>query len=417
MKRPTFASTTDHTHLRVAGLCFLVLCLEGYDVTALGYATPSLIEAWQIAAPRFTTAITVGNFGMLSGSLIVGLLGDRCGRKPVLIGCVAILGVFSLLTAWSSGLGSLAILRFLTGLGIGGGIPLAITLATDFAPLQAPRRLVILTSGGLAMGGSVGGFAAAKLVVSLGWPSIFVAGGLLPLLLVPLLSILLPESRAFRERMSLSRRVSPRALFQDGLALRTLVLWVIDFCNLLCLFFILLWLPALLHGLGYSPADSIFVTTMYSTGGILGLAIIAAIADPVGVERVLAVTLFLGAGCLLVVGSVPLPYAALCIVSGGIGVGIGGGQNGINAVSSALYPAMIRATGTGWALGVARIGQIVGPLAAGTLLALGWQPRGVVLAASGPAFCVAIGMTFLLYLSGGHDTSGGVAANVASPNE
>ncbi|MDR3530414.1 MAG: MFS transporter, partial [Rhodopila sp.] len=165
-------------HIRVASLCFMVLFLEGYDITSMSYAIPSLIDAWHVRPPQFTIALTAGSFGLLFGALSAGILGDRLGRKPVLIGCTAVFGLFSLLTAAATGLGSLAVLRFFTGLGLGGGIPIAIALATDCAPLASPRRLVILMSAGISVGNTSGGFIAAQLVRLSGWPSIFVVGGL-----------------------------------------------------------------------------------------------------------------------------------------------------------------------------------------------------------------------------------------------
>jgi MFS transporter, AAHS family, 4-hydroxybenzoate transporter len=128
---------------RVSELCFFVLFLEGYDVSALGYATPSLIEGWHLSPPMFTVTITMGAVGMLLGSFAAGMLGDRLGRKPVLIGCVATFGIFSLLTVYVGDQLSLTVLRFITCLGLGGGVPITIALATDYAPLRNPRRLVI----------------------------------------------------------------------------------------------------------------------------------------------------------------------------------------------------------------------------------------------------------------------------------
>jgi AAHS family 4-hydroxybenzoate transporter-like MFS transporter len=398
-----FVSIAKASHRRVAFLCFLVLCLEGYDVTALGYATPALIEVWHVRAPQFTTAITAGSIGMLLGSVFAGQLGDRFGRKPVLLACVAVFGVFSLATARCTDLGSLTVLRTLTCLGLGGGVPLAIALTTNYAPPVYARRLVIMTSGGLAVGSTVGGFAAREFVTSFGWEAIFVVGGLLPIFLIPLLAGFLPESRALRRESAGDVRANLFALFRNGLALRTIALWVADFCNVLCAFLILLWLPALLHSMGYSPASAIFVTTMYTFGSIPGFILAATIADTLGVERVTASILLLGAICVLLAGSLQLPYLALCIVTAGIGIGIGGGQHGINAVSGALYPATIRATGAGWALGIARVGQVAGPLGAGLLLNIGWQPRDILLAASVPAFCVVVGMAFLANLRHRHE--------------
>jgi MFS transporter, AAHS family, 4-hydroxybenzoate transporter len=352
-------------------------------------------EAWHASAPQFTIAVTLGALGMLLGSLSAGVLGDRVGRKASLIGCVVMFGVFTLLTARSANLGSLTVLRFLACLGLGGGAPLTIALATDYATVARPRRLVILMSSGLAVGSTAGGFMGRQFVTSFGWEAIFIFGGLSPILLASLLTVFLPESRVLRAERASVRRASPLELFRHDLSLRTVMLWIVNLCNLICGFLILVWLPAMLHGQGLSPANAIFASTMYAFGSIFGVVIIAPIADRLGVERVVACILALGTGCMLLIGSMPLRYAALCTIVGGVGVGIGGGQHGINAVSGALYPAAIRATGVGWALGVGRIGQVAGPLAGGLLLGLGWQARDIFLAASGPALCGALGMATL----------------------
>jgi MFS transporter, AAHS family, 4-hydroxybenzoate transporter len=388
---------TEHKplHVRVASLCFLVLFLEGYDITAVSYAIPSLIDAWHVKPPQFTTVLTAGSFGLLFGALSAGLLGDRLGRKPVLVLCTALFGLFSLLTAFSPNLSTLAALRFGTGLGLGGGIPIAIALATDHAPLQNPRRLVILMSAGISVGNTVGGFIASRLVTLTGWPAIFVVGGLLPLLVIPLLLLFLPDSRSLRAIHPAGRRTTPLDLFRDGLALRTMILWMVNLFNLVGNYFILFWLPAILHAKGLTPSAAILATTMYALGSIACALITAPIVDRFGVERIIAAILCMGALCVLLVGAFDLPYPLLCLVIGCAGIGIGGCQHGINSVSGALYPAKIRATGTGWALGLGRVGQIGGPLIGGLLLELGWLPQNIFLAASVPAACVAIGMATL----------------------
>ena len=390
-------------HVRVAALCFLVLFLEGYDITSMSYAIPSLIDAWHVRPPQFTIALTAGSFGLLFGALSAGLLGDRLGRKPVLIGCTAVFGLFSLLTAFSTGLVSLAVLRFGTGLGLGGGIPIAIALATDYAPLRSPRRLVILMSAGVSVGNTMGGFIASQIVRSTGWQAIFVVGGLLPLLVIPLLILFMPESHALRAVGSAARRTTPVDLFRNGLAFRTSILWMVNLFNLVGNYFILFWLPAILHAKGLSPSAAILATTMYALGSIICALITAPIVDRFGVERIIAGILCMGALCVLLVGAFELPFPLLCLVIGGAGIGIGGCQHGINSVSGALYPPEIRATGTGWALGFGRIGQIGGPLIGGTLLGLGWASRDIFLAASVPAACVAIGMGMLGWLRYRHD--------------
>ncbi len=393
-------------HVRVGALCFMVLFLEGYDITSMSYAIPSLIEAWHVKPPQFTTALTAGSFGLLFGALSAGVMGDRLGRKPVLIGCTAVFGLFSLLTAFSTGLVSLAVLRFFTGLGLGGGIPIAIALATDYAPLRNPRRLVILMSAGISVGNTMGGFIAAQMVKLTGWQAIFVVGGLLPLLVIPVLVRFMPESRALRSVDPAARKTTPVDLFRHGLAVRTSILWMVNLFNLVGNYFILFWLPAILHAKGLTPSAAILATTMYALGSIMGALITAPIVDRFGVERIIAGILCLGALCVLAVGSFELPFPLLCVVVGGAGIGIGGCQHGINSVSGALYPPAMRATGAGWALGFGRIGQIGGPLIGGTLLGMGWASRDIFLAASGPAACVAIGMATLGWLRYRHERRG-----------
>jgi AAHS family 4-hydroxybenzoate transporter-like MFS transporter len=173
---------------------------------------------------------------------------------------------------------------------------------------------------------------------------------------------------------------------------------MVNLFNLVGNYFIIFWLPAILHAQGLSKSDSIFAGTMYALGSILCALVTAPIVDRLGVERVIAAMLCVGASCVLTVGTVPLSFTVLCFVICGAGMGIGGCQHGINSVSGALYPPGIRSTGTGWALGVGRLGQIGGPLVGGTLLGLGWQPSDIFLAAAGPAFCVALGMATLSYL-------------------
>lgn len=174
----TVAIPKVQLHLRVAWQCGLVLFLEGYDIAAVGYAIPSLVDAWKIEPSVFTKVLTAGNVGLMLGSLCAGLLGDRLGRKPILISCVVEFGVLSLLSAFVSSPSRLEGLRFLTGLGLGGALPLAVALASDFAPRMAQRRLVILMSMGVPIGFSIGGLLASWLVRFFGWPAIFVTGGI-----------------------------------------------------------------------------------------------------------------------------------------------------------------------------------------------------------------------------------------------
>ncbi len=382
----------NRVRLRLAWLCGLVLFLEGYDIAAVGYAIPSLVDAWHVRPSMFTPALTAGNIGLLLGSLCAGLLGNRLGVKRVLIGCVAMFGVFSLLSALVASPSQLIALRLLTGLGLGGGIPLAIALASDFAPRMTQGRFVILTSTGVPIGFAVGGLLASRLVGLFGWPAIFCVGGVLPLAIVPLLARQLPASGVLHAEER--RRNLVAALFHNGIAPTTLLLWSINLLNLLGIYFILLWMPAILHGAGMSPSRAIFTSTMYSMGVIAGPLLVAPVVDRIGMERVLTCGLAFGALCVLSIGLFNPPLWLLSVLIGGAGIG-GGCQSGINSLSGLSYPPAIRSAGAGWALGVGRVGSIAGPLLGGALLALGFRTREIFVAAAIPAFGATILMAIL----------------------
>jgi AAHS family 4-hydroxybenzoate transporter-like MFS transporter len=273
----------NRLHLRVAWLCGAVLFLEGYDIASVGYAVPSLVDVWKVHPQAFTPVLTAGNVGLLLGSLFAGLLGDRLGRKSVLIGCAVVFGLFSLIAAFASSPLYLAALRFPTGLGLGGGIPLAVALAADFAPAATRGRLVILTCLGVGTGFTFGGLLASRLVGLFGWPAIFVTGGLLPLAIVPALWLWLPESLLLREETPQRHLVA--ALFQRGLASNTILLWAINLLSLLGVYFILQWTPSILHSTGITPARAILGATMYAAGVIAGPLLIAPIVDILGRGR------------------------------------------------------------------------------------------------------------------------------------
>jgi len=257
---------------------------------------------------------------------------------------------------------------------------------------MAQGRLVTLVSIGVPIGFTLGGFLASQLVRLFGWQAIFVTGGMVPLGMVLLLAFALPESSVAQGTTERHNLVA--ALFQDGLAPVTVLLWVINFLSLLGIFFILQWTPAILHSAGLSPARAILGTTMYALGVIVSPLLASSIVDRMGIERVLACGLFFGALCVLSIGLLNPQFWLLSIILCGAGFG-GGCQNGINSLSALAYPSAIRSTGAGWALGAGRGGTVIGPLVGGALLALGFRAQQVFLAAAIPAFGATLLMAIL----------------------
>jgi len=204
--------------------------------------------------------------------MIAGLLGDRLGRKPVMFACVSAFGILSLVSAFVASPTQLAMVRVLTGLGLGGGIPLAIALAADFAPAIAKARFVLLASLGIPIGFAIAGFVSVRLIGAFGWPAVFIAGGAAPLFLAPVLMLRLPESTVLRAAPPPPRgRVA--ALFRDGRARSTALLWSINLLNLLTTYFLLLSTPAILHDAGAGPSAAIVATTVFSLGVIASPAL------------------------------------------------------------------------------------------------------------------------------------------------
>ena len=373
--------------LRTTLLCGLVVLLEGYDLSALGYVVPQLVEAWHTPPVAFTAALTASNLGMFAGAVVCGWFGDRYGRKPVLLGCIAAFGTASLLTAFVTDTTQLTLARLATGVGLGGGIPVCIALVSDVSPPHRQGTLVITMITGVVVGNLAAGLVAARMLSSFGWESVFIVGGIAPLLLLPLVAMFLresPEFQAIRSGAAAGTATvstgNRAALFAPGVAGPTTLLWAINFLNLLTIFFVNSWLPLMLRSMGATPQGAILATSMFYFGAIAAAFLSAALIGRYGIERVLTVMLLFGGVCIMVTGVATLSVLSLSLFILGFGFGTGGSQLGISALPGAIYPTAIRSTGAGWATGVGRLGNVAGALLGGVLLGLGWSPQEMLLA-------------------------------------
>src|ERR1700719_4738670 len=415
--------------IRVAAICTVVQMCDGYDVNSIAWSVPSLTHLWNLPGPAFTSAFLWSSIGILVGALSAGPIGDRIGRKPLLLGSVTIFGIASLLSAFVPSLLILTVLRFFTGLGIGGAFPGAATLTGDYAPHRLRATMIMASFTGAPIGGFVGGQIVAALLPHFGWPVIFVLGGMFPLVLLPVLALWLPESPRFlASKANLSPRQSAllkrlditagrieahpvdvahenpvKMLFGKGFALQTILLWVIFFCSLMNLFLFGYWMPEVLHLIGMTPAGAIFASSLRDLGAIFAVIYLGFLIDRVGPARSLAFHYAIGAVFIAVISLAVLPYAILLAVVFFCGMTIIGSQTGANATCSKLYPARMRTSGLGWALGIGRLGGIAVPVLGGYLLSLGMAPTHIFLSACLFAV-IAAAATGLLALRGTRST-------------
>ena len=391
-------------------LCAMVTFTDGFDTQAIGYVAPEIVRAFAVDRATLAPVFAAGLFGLMVGALVFGPLADRVGRKPVLLFCTAFFGICALLTARATSVNELFYFRFVTGLGLGGALPNAIAITSELAPERFRATTVMVMFCGFSIGAAVGGFMTAGLLVRYGWPSVFIAGGIAPLVVSAMLAAFLrgpvvgpDEARPYDATVRRGRRVqaaqSPaRAvaqLFASGRGSMTFLVWVVFFMSLLDLYFVTNWLPILIHDSGIALDRAVLVTAIFQLGGTIGTLTLGRLFDRLPPFRVLAATYCVAAVLVASIGIVSASIAALFAVAFGAGFCIVGGQTGANALTATLYPAAIRATGVGWALGIGRIGSIVGPLVGGLLLSLNWEIMDLFFVGAVPVL-VAAACAFLI---------------------
>lgn len=407
--------TLSAFQIRVLALVGCLVLLDGLDVQAIGFVAPALLRSWSLEPAALGPIFSAALLGMLAGSMVASVLADRVGRRPVLLGATFFFALCVLATAATRSVSEMVALRFLTGVGMGGVISNAVTLASEYSPAARRASLLLIISCGFTVGAILGGLLAAVLIPRAGWRSVFVVGGLLPLGLAVLLLRELPESLQWLLGRGANRvriqqwlmRLAPRLtidsstvlvrpeiaaasasvfdLFREGRAARSLLLWAVSFANLLNLFFLSNWLPLLASRMGHSGWLAVLIGSSLQAGGIVGAFILGPLMDRFGFYRVLAPAFLIGSAMIATIGRPDLPSAVICAVVLLAGVAIVGGQSGINAIAVSYYPTRLRATGVGWALGIGRAGSIAGPMIAAQLLARHWTSEQMFLTAAIPA--------------------------------
>ncbi len=349
-------------------LCCLAAMAEGYDLQSAGLTAPKFAPLFHLDPASLSWVFTANTLGLFLGAAAGGMLADRIGRRRVLIIAMLLFSVFSIATALSLDTPGLILTRFLTGLGLGGALPNLIALTAETSSPETASTRVTMLSAAMPLGGG----AASLLLIAfpaLDWRVIFWIGGLVPLLVGAAMLVLLPESPVFRRDRA--RADIAAALMGEGRAVPTVLLWLSFVFTLMVLYIQLNWLPSLLVARGFSKVQAVMVALAFTIGGVCGGLLLGPLSR-MKARRLLYVVTWAGMAAGMVgLGMVGHDMTEACAAGAVIGFFVNGGQFMLYGLAPALYPDSARATGVGFAVGVGRLGSVMGPLYAGAVFALG----------------------------------------------
>jgi AAHS family 4-hydroxybenzoate transporter-like MFS transporter len=412
-------------HWQVLLICLAVATMDGFDTQTLSYAAPALVRDWGIQGAALAPALSAGVLGMMLGSMIFGPLADRFGRRSMIVVCLVLFGVFSFLTPYFTSLPSLIVMRVITGLGIGGSLPNAVALGVEYFPRRRQAMVATYVVCGYTVGAAGGGFVAAALIPQFGWPSVFYAGGLLPVVLIPLVMWGLPESVRLlilwrRPAAQVGRALSKidtttltgsditfalpeenqpgvtlKHLFASGRAFPTLMIWTMYFFSMSAVFLVNQWTPLVLNSAGVALQRAVLAGATIMVGAVLGSLAIGPLMDRFNSYKALANAYFLAAltvlAMMFITGATAFPLILAILFSVGFMMAAGGIQ-GASALAGMYYPTFIRSTGIGWGFGFGRLGAIAGTMLGGALIAAHWNFAEIFFMAAPPLIvcCVAV---------------------------
>lgn len=409
--------------IRVFCLVGLAIILDGFDSQVLGFALPALLAEWQIEKSAVAPVLSISLIGMTCGAALAGTIGDRFGRKNILIFCVALFGFATALSSLSESLLMLGSTRFIAALGLGGAMPNAISLVAEYTPSKHRSLAVSFVAVCVPLGGFIGGFVSAAILPDMGWRTLFLIGGIGPIAFAAALIFLLPESPALLLRRPQGQELVARnlkrmgmkvpanqqfknniattgkdkvsegfgALFSPALRRDTVALCGAFLACLFAVYACFNWLPTLMTQRGYDLATASLALTMFNLGGVVAALLGGWAADRFGTRLPLTILTASIIGSALLLALVPLGKVTILLLLMVLGAGIAGSQSVLTALASYVYPTHLRSTGVGTTIGFGRLGGIFSAFAGAYMLAFGGSlPFFAMIAVSGLFAVVAI---------------------------
>ncbi len=352
-------------------LAFSIVLLDGFDTATLAFAIPVLSKQWEISPSSFSTALVLTNVGVVLGYIGSGALSAKISEKQILVWGGVLFGVFTIISALaisSQSMTFLSFTRLLTGVGLGGVLPVAVSLAASHAPSHLRQRISVFVTLGLTSGLSLGGFLGGFLMREIGVTGVFVLAGVLPIVVSGLLALVKLPEKSLGHQVLNKKEVKFTRLFQQEYKSQTLLLWVFSFLVFLVAYTITNWAPTLLNDYGFDQYTAPLGLAMFSLGGLVGGIFLIPLAAKLGIERALVIMPTIGIIALVSLvyseGMKWIVFSTLFVA----GAGITSSQIGQLTMAVNLYPEEMRSTGVGWSAALGRMGSIIGPAVGGVLI-------------------------------------------------
>ena len=414
----------------IIALCFFIVVADGFDVAIMGFVAPYIKADWQLTNNALAPVLSAALAGLAVGAMITGPLADKFGRRKVLLGNVLCFGLATLFVAHANSIWQMVLVRFIAGCAMGGIMPNAATLVTEFSPARKRAFLITIVFAGFTVGAAGGGFLAAWLIPHYGWHSVFYVGGITPLVLSVIMSFRLPESIGFlihkrgdqAQIRALVERCVPHSTTEHSVFVLpnhkqlsqaeaaqssetpvqtvlnahyragSFLLWFAYFGHLFLVYLLGSWMPTMIKESGMTAEQASIISAMFQLGGPLGSIAVGWLMDRFDADKTMSIWYTSGALVLLGLSSVMGSYALMCLLAFLLGVSLNGGGTGMNALSSMFFPLKARATGNGWMHGIGRIGAFVSAFVGAWFLNWGWDFKTVAIVLTIPALLVGIAL-------------------------
>lgn len=379
-------------------ICFLMNMLDGTDVMVISYTAPSIAKLWSVSPEALGVVFSSGLVGMTFGAILLAPYADKIGRKAMMLISAVLMGSTIYATSFSGSVNMLMVCRFVSGMGIGAMLASTAALTAEYTPSKTKDFWVSLVISGYPVGAVLSGLVAARIIPEYGWQSMFRFAGITSLIAVPLIYFFLTESLAFYlkqqpalalrkankillrlgaeqithlpEKATVKQTVSIQAVLNKTYKASTIQLWIALFLAFATLYFLTNWIPKLASNAGLSVELSIYTGTVFNGGAFIGIVTQGYFSSRFGLKKTIGWFLILTA-VLMAVFKIFIGSDVLLLVFGLLGFGIQGGFVGLYAVAARMYPTEFRTTGVGWAIGIGRLGGIIGPIAGGLLIGIG----------------------------------------------